>query len=341
MVGSNLAYAATRARVRRSKLIKPEAYRHLLAMEVVEITRYIQELDYRDDVDKYASQFRGLDLIEVALASNLRRNSATVQSFCKGHLHELVSRYLERYVLGDLKRVIRGVYAGEGSERILRGMFTTTKVNREFFGRLAGAGSLLELLELLVGTPYHSVLAKPLSEELTTLQPVEDALDCYYYSQLLDTVRPTSRANRVMLEFIRYEIDVVNLKTVTRLRHRGVVGYSELLIPGGAELPVDRLAATTTVEDVAVAVEGTTIGKAVANDLAAVSKEGLHQLILSMDNYLAHSAKRFTRLYPLSVLPVLDYLLHKEYEVANLRALARGRELKLSTNDIEAMLVVV
>jgi len=310
-------------------------------MEVVEITRYIQELDYRDDVDKYASQFRGLDLIEVALASNLRRNSATIQSFCKGHLLELVSRYLERYFLGDLKRVIRGVYAGESTDRILRGMFTTNRESRELFGRLAGSSTLPELLEHLAGTPYHSVLAPTLTDELTTLQPVEDALDCYYYSQLLDTVKPTSRANRLMLEFIRHEIDVVNLKTVTRLRHRGVSGFSELLIAGGSELPVDRLAATTSVEDVIAAVEGTSIGKAVAGGLATVKEQGLHELILSLDNYLAQGASRFSRLYPLSVLPVLDYLLHKEYEVANLRALARGKELDLPARDIEQMLVVV
>ena len=342
MAGSNFAYAATRARVRRSKLLKAEAYRHMMAMQVVEITRYIQELDYREDIDRYASLYKGLDLIEVALASNLRRNSSIILSFCKGQLEELVSHYLERYRIRDLKRVIRGLYAGQDAESIVRGMLSSSVSDRKFFTRLAQAINLTEMAELLAGTPYQSVLGGFLDDELGTLQPIEDALDCYYYRQLLETVRPTSRANRLLLEFIRKEIDVVNLKTITRLRHRGVTGFGELLVEGGSELPIDGLAATTSLEDVASVVEGTHIGKAVADDLVKIEEEeGLHHLILTLDQYLAEGAGRFSRLYPLSVLPILDYLLQKEYEVANLRAIARGKELNIPNSEIEELLVVI
>ena len=255
MVGSNLAYAATRARVRRSKLLKPEAYRHLLAMEVVEITRYITELDYREDVDRYASRYRGVDLIGIALSSNLRRNLAEVLSFCKGDLYQLIDKYLERYRIRDLKHVIRGVNAELSQEKILDDMVTTQEQDRRFFRRLAACEDLADLADQLAGSPYYPAVGDLLRKELSSLQEVEDTLDRFFYRRLLETVQPTSKANRMLLTFIRREIDVVNLQTITRLRHRNIPGYSELMIPGGEELSVDILAACHSLVDLITAVE--------------------------------------------------------------------------------------
>ena len=55
---------------------------------------------------------------------------------------------------------------------------------------------------------------------------------------------------------------------------------------------------------------------------------------------MANKTKRFSYLYPLSVLPVLDYLLKKEREVYNLRAIIRGKEAGLSNEIIEDLVVV-
>jgi V/A-type H+-transporting ATPase subunit C len=55
---------------------------------------------------------------------------------------------------------------------------------------------------------------------------------------------------------------------------------------------------------------------------------------------MANKTKRFSYLYPLSVLPVLDYLLKKEREVYNLRAIIRGKQAGLSNEIIEELVVV-
>ena len=43
----------------------------------------------------------------------------------------------------------------------------------------------------------------------------------------------------------------------------------------------------------------------------------------------------------LSVAPVVSYILAKEREVENIRAIARGREAGLSENEIEEELVIL
>jgi len=45
--------------------------------------------------------------------------------------------------------------------------------------------------------------------------------------------------------------------------------------------------------------------------------------------------------YPLSVCPVLGYVLAKEREVDNIRAVARGREAGLGEDEISEELVIL
>ncbi len=45
--------------------------------------------------------------------------------------------------------------------------------------------------------------------------------------------------------------------------------------------------------------------------------------------------------YPLSILPVLSYMLLKKIEVDNLRIIARGKESGMEVEDIREQLVIV
>ena len=60
-------YVCTRMRVRKSKLIPREEYMRMLNMSLPEITRIIQETEYKEEIDELSSVFKGIDLIEVAL----------------------------------------------------------------------------------------------------------------------------------------------------------------------------------------------------------------------------------------------------------------------------------
>ena len=94
---SNYAYVATRARSRRSRLLPSEAYNQLLNLELSEIARYIQDLEYRREIDRYGSKLSGADLIETALVDNLAENIGDFLSFSTGQLREILTIYAEKY----------------------------------------------------------------------------------------------------------------------------------------------------------------------------------------------------------------------------------------------------
>jgi V/A-type H+-transporting ATPase subunit C len=59
-----------------------------------------------------------------------------------------------------------------------------------------------------------------------------------------------------------------------------------------------------------------------------------------MKRYEIAMAKKFSHMYPLSVVPVLDYMIHKEIECRNIRAVSRGIESGLDKEIIRGLLVI-
>jgi V/A-type H+-transporting ATPase subunit C len=66
----------------------------------------------------------------------------------------------------------------------------------------------------------------------------------------------------------------------------------------------------------------------------------LNDVLLALDWHLMATARRFSHIYPLSVLPVIDYLLRKKTEVDNLRTVARGKQSGLHEDEIRSLLVL-
>ena len=69
-------------------------------------------------------------------------------------------------------------------------------------------------------------------------------------------------------------------------------------------------------------------------------EDGLNKAIQALENHVSITSRRYSYLYPLSILPILDYLLRKEKEVRNLRTIVRGKDLKLSNERIKEIMVV-
>ena len=336
----DFAYAVTRIRARRARLLPPEAYRQLLNMELPEIARYIQELEYRREIDRFGASRRGVDLLEAALSANLSTAVGEMLDFCGDALRTQLEAYVERYRVANLKHLLRGAFRGLSVVERMQQVSPLSERDRARCRRLAGAENVPAMVELLAGSPYQAVLREALDARAgESLQPLEDALHQIYYQRLLKRLPKGEDANRLYRAFVSLEIDVVNLKTVLRLRHRETAGHAELLIAGGT-LALEPLAATHSIDDVLAALEGTPFHGLLQPPLAKIAKRGLNPVVLVLEQYLAARAARFSYLYPLSLLPIIDYLLRKEREMRNLRAIVRGRELGLARERIEELLVI-
>ncbi|MDR9382353.1 MAG: V-type ATPase subunit, partial [Natronomonas sp.] len=59
----------------------------------------------------------------------------------------------------------------------------------------------------------------------------------------------------------------------------------------------------------------------------------------ALNSALLEYSEKLSNRYPLSICPVLSYVLAKEREIENIRAIARGREAGIPVDEIEEELV--
>jgi V/A-type H+-transporting ATPase subunit C len=116
------------------------------------------------------------------------------------------------------------------------------------------------------------------------------------------------------------------------------------LIPGGLEFNMDKLRAMIQGEGVTAIV--TELEKAsLYEDVKAPleqfkSDKRLSAFTIALDKSLIGKSEKFAKFYPLSVLPIVNYMIRKKTEVDNIRIIARGKESRLSNKVIEELLVV-
>jgi V/A-type H+-transporting ATPase subunit C len=89
--GSNYAYVTARVRAMKSNLLPKETYPRLMNMGIDEITRFIEESQYKQDVDELARVYDGVDLFEHALNRNLAVTFTKLISISEGELNFLIS----------------------------------------------------------------------------------------------------------------------------------------------------------------------------------------------------------------------------------------------------------
>ena len=74
--------------------------------------------------------------------------------------------------------------------------------------------------------------------------------------------------------------------------------------------------------------------------LNKAKEKGLNEVLRSLEKHVLREASRHANLHPLSILPVLDYMIAKRNEVDNIRIIARGKESGLDNDVIRNLLVI-
>ena len=339
----NYAYVTARVRAKKNQLLTSDQYPKLLARDASEIARTLQEGQYKAEIDELAGRYRGAELVERATRLSLGRTYAQIQGFATGELALTIAAYLARYDVANLKTVLRGKFAGATPEDILSETIPAG-VLAPRLPELARAEGLEAVVDALRGTPWHRVLAPRLEgRTVSSLVEVENALDHGYYETLLASIPTAGRANKAFLAWIRNEIDVVNLKTLFRLRFARVTDWEPYFLPGGHEVSretAQRVARGTDEEAIAEVSALSVAPEVVESTRASIAAGTVNAVAGALERELVRDAADFSHRAPLSVLPVVDFILRKKIEADNLRAIAYGKQTGLPQATIEELLIL-
>ena len=345
----NYEYVTARVRSRRAALFDDDDYRKLVRMGTGEIARFMEDTEYETEMNALGSRYSGVDLVEYALNRNLAKHFDDLLRWSDGRLYDLIARYLRKFDVWNVKTVIRGLYADADATAIEDDLIRAGEFSGSLLDRLVNAGSIEDVVEILEPTVFGDDLVAAYAdfEETDVLVPLENAVDRAYYDLLLaglPTEREADSATGLYVEFLTAEIDFRNLRNALRLARSGAdVAPSEYYIDGGRlfdEATIRQLAGNT--DQLVQTVRESPYGDDLDDALDALEgAESLIEFEHALDAALLEYADQLSNRYPLSVCPVLSYVLAKEREVDNVRAVARGREAGLDGEEIERELVIL
>ncbi|MCT8336196.1 ATP synthase A1 subunit C [Methanoculleus sp. Afa-1] len=339
-------YACTRLRVRKAQLIPREDYLRMLNMSLPEITRFIGETTYRSEIDELGTSFSGINLVEVALSWNLAKEYQHILELVPGDLKHFTASYLRRWDIQNVVTVLRGKMQKMSPGKIKEVLVPAGRLDRVALDRLIAEESPERVAEALKGERFYPVLERELPRALETgsFAHLENELYKSYYARLIADAKEGVKGGDIFLKYIQLEIDIRNIQNLFRLRAGDVhEDVRELLIPGGS-FTVDelqRLAGLENQDEFIDALKRQVKMTPLLNALEEIrGKTALHGIEVALTRVQLDQMERMSKRYAFSILPVLVYLEKKKYEVANLRALARGKETGLPGERLQGYLVM-
>ncbi|MCL2460001.1 MAG: V-type ATP synthase subunit C [Euryarchaeota archaeon] len=339
-------YTCTRLRVRKSKLLTPAEYYRMLNMGLSEITRFIGETEYQKEVEELATSFKGVDLIEIALSWNLAKEYQRIIDMTHGPLKQFTKTYLERWDIYNVLTILRGKTQGFSEGKIKEVLIPAGSLNRTMLDRLLTEESVERIVESLKGWHLYSVLQADIATALSSGSFSEMENDLYktFYADLLQSDKKGITGALQFVKFIKLEIDTLNIKTIFRMQADAVSKASKDLFIPGASLTLDELeqiSGLSNTDEIIDALSAKIRNEPLLEALDGLrEKKTLNEINIDLTKAQLDQMERLSRIHPFSIHPVLVYLVKKKYEVANLRAIARGKESQLPGDVIERYLVI-
>jgi V/A-type H+-transporting ATPase subunit C len=333
------AYITGRVRAMKTKLIPAEMYPRMMSMDISEIARYLEETQYKDEIDALSKDHSGAELIEYATFANLAKTYRKLGEVAIDEPRFLILEYLRRWDIWNIKTILRGKFYGASDEEIMKYIVPAGELDMEFLDGLAKKDSIQDVISAFDGTDYASALSQYDGKSLAT---EENALDKLYYFRMERAVGGTlSVGGGLLLKYVRREIDIRNLITLFRMNRAGIEAniIQENLIPGGKlHDELSRLAGQPFGEFLR-SLEGYPFWSSIS-DVATVDIQEISRIEARLRAYLIRYAWALSNYHPLSILPVLGYMVSKETEVSNIRKIVRGKEAGLPAELVEEQVVV-
>ncbi len=338
-------YTYARVAVMRSKLIRKDDYYRLLKMKLNDIIRFLQETEYKKEIDEMAVSYSGVELVELALNKNIVKTFNKLKRIAEyDGLRRVMEEYMKRNDIWNLKTIIRGRFTGQSEERIKDLLIPVGELSESFLLDLLKKESIEDIIKA-IDLPDQELVnqAIELFREKNSLFALENLLDRAYYEGAIEFSRKMPRQGHVFRKFIENEIDTLNIKILLRMKKAGIEREEaeRFLIPSGADLSVADLRKLAGAEDTD-SLMGMLEKMGYAKITAAYdrSKKDIAPVELKLSKQLLDDVILLLHTYPLSVDVILGYMFAKEIEARNIRMLIKGKQLGLQDEFIENELVI-
>ena len=339
-------YTYVRTIVMRTLLLKKEDYHKLLKMGFSEIASFLQESNYKAEIDSLATSYSGADLIEIALNKNLAGSFKKLMKISPNELGLLIREFAKRRDIDDIKTILRGRHTNSSKETILYSLKAAGTLPYEYLASLLQKKTIREILAYngIIDFTELEISLKEF-EKKNNLSVIENALDKSYYQNLLQFSKRLPKEGALFRDFLVKEVEVINLMTLLRLKKAGldkdsIKSYMIFYDDKVKDSKLSQFAATADFEKLSSLLEKCEHGEILLKEIEKYSKTGsLISLESELYRQLLRQSTLFMHQHPLTIDNILGYMFAKDMEVRNLRIIVKGKQLGLSEDFIEKQLI--
>tara|TARA_Y100000310_G_C20643704_1_gene795400 strand:+ start:583 stop:1629 length:1047 start_codon:yes stop_codon:yes gene_type:complete len=337
-------YTYLRTIVMKRNLLTRSDYDKILKMSPTEIGKYLEDFEYKKEVDELAMEYKDIELIERTLQLNLGNKFDKLLKISPHDLRLLITLYLKRYDIYNLKTIMRAKFSNIPQEEIKKHLSPISVQDSSFFDKLIAQKTVEDVfssLDFLEEKDLRSALNH--FKTSNSLVYIENALDNYYFSFIFSQLRYLIIEGKIYKRFLLNELDVLNVKLLLRLKQENV---SEQTIK-------DLIYNVGTIKkDI--------IDKMIKSDIPGIIKEleetdfkdivekynkesetlSFTDLEMDLDKFLLQQSKKLIRQHPMSVDVILGYIFLKDLEVKNLTRIIKAKQLGMEESFIEKTILI-
>ena len=339
-------YTYARVSVMRSFLLKKDDYNKLMKMDVNGIISYLESSQYRKEIDELAVQFKGIPLMEFALNRNLANTWAKLKRISPASLRVLISVYLLRVDVWNLKTLIRAKYTNLDPAQLPAMLLPSGQLDGNKLAELAKKNSIEEILKS-TGFIDSSQFAFAIENfrDTKSIAEIENALDTFYYNAMMEFSARLPSEGRLFRDFAELELVTSALINILRLKRANA---SAKEIEHHVKLPHSELHLFRKMIGSASAADAANI--LLQSRLKQIVEAGINKFLASGSlirlelDLFTHVLKRSILLihqHPLTVDVILGYMFAKEIEVRNIKLLLKAKQLGLSEEFVAQQIITL
>ncbi len=343
-------YTYVRVAVMRTLLIKSAEYEHLLKMSVPEIIRYLEETEYKKEIDQLALNYSGTELIDQALTKNIVKTFQKLRRISTKTLQKLVEIYFMRKDMHNLKTILRGKFTKSSNKEIESLLVPAGLLTEDTLAALVKIESIENILRnkaimQLISPEY----LKPSLGEFNKTKDIaklENTLDKFYFNTLMSFVARLSSQGTLFREFITTEIEILNIMTILRLKREGIpkTELIKFIISNPdkrQQRKIQGILNVTSVDAVIEKLKKIGYSQTIKAGLEEYNKSGsLISIEMDFKRYLLRKTLLFEHKNPLSVDTILSFMFAKDMEIRNLQLLIKCKQFNMPENFIREQLVI-
>ena len=335
---------STRVRAKTAKLIQPQQYDKLLLMELPEIAKFMEETEYKREIDELALKESGERLILHALMLNQVRTFKHIHDMAPPRFASLFNEYLREWDVGNIKVILRCLVSCEDKEEARALLVPLGSLDFHFISSLLDKKDASDVISALKSTDYAPVFKGVDAVDQASLTRISVALDDFVLKNVSAIVE-VAEEGRQFTDFMKLRADVENFKMLLKLKKEGIP-YSEARVyfTHIGSLPVERLVSLykLSFDEVFAFLRSMPVGSFVEPGIAEFNSDrSLGLLEVGLDRYLLGHGRSLLRQHPLSIAPVLGFISAKVAEVKNIRTIVRGKHARLDNAFIRKYLITV